>query len=78
MHFLSNTSAVFDFELARPDYCFQSKDNASTNKDINYVIEDMKLLIPCVQLNDKLFLDIGMSNFQPLDGVHFLPIYTLY
>ena len=78
MHFLPNTSAVFDFELARPDYCFQSKDNVSTNKDINYVIEDMKLLIPCVQLNDKLFLDIGMSNFQPLDGVHFLPIYTLY
>ena len=78
MHFLPNTSAVFDFELARPDYCFQSKDNVSTNKDINYVIEDMKLLIPCVQLNEKLFLDIGKLSFLRQDGPHFLPIYTLY
>ena len=78
MHFLPNTSAVFDFELARPDYCFQSIDNTSTNKDINYVIEDMKLLIPCYQLNDKLYLDIGTSIILPLDGVHFLPIHTLY
>ena len=66
-HFLPHCSAVFDFELAKPDYCFQSKDNTSANKDINYVIEDMRLLIPCVQLNDKLYLDIEKRlNSEPI------------
>ena len=47
IHFLPHCSAVIDFELAKPEYCMQSADDTANNKDINYVIEDMRLLVPC-------------------------------
>ena len=44
-HFLGHCDTVFDFELAKSDYVFQSSDKSAANTDINYEIEDMRLLV---------------------------------
>ena len=50
--------AVLDFELAKPDYVFQSASLTAPDNDVNFSIDDMRLLVPCSTLNDKLYLDI--------------------
>ena len=56
--FLPNVDVVIDLELAKSDYVFMSKDKTAANCDINFQIEDFRLLVPCLTLNEKLFLDI--------------------
>ena len=56
--FLPNVDVVIDLELAKSDYVFMSKDKTTANCDINFQIEDFRLLVPCLTLNEKLFLDI--------------------
>ena len=46
-HFLPHCDCVIDLELAKPDYVFQSADDATANKNVNFEIEDFRLLVPC-------------------------------
>ena len=53
--------------MNKPDVVFQSADGTAANKDINFEIDEMKLLVPCVSLNDKLYLDIeSILSKQPI------------
>ena len=43
-------------DLASPDYVFMAK--SSNDVDINYELDEVKLLVPCIRSNDKVFLDL--------------------
>ena len=60
-HFLGHCDTVFDFELAKSDYVFQSSDKTAENTDINYEIEDMRLLVS--QMLELTVLIFFLPNF---------------
>ena len=56
---LKNVDVSVELELNKPEAVFHSKDLSADNVDINFDFDRVRLFVPKVKLNDKLFLSLN-------------------